>query len=311
MMRNALLADLAGIRDVEVLCAYDHRLPAPEVQHAIMVRALDDVWQIWEGLIKQSDAVWLIAPETSGTLLRLTEQVDRHGKLLLGCPAIAVSLTSSKQATVHALMQAGIGCVPTSTAQEWLAGERLPGVAGWVVKPDDGVSCEGSAHLHDEKEVTEWIMQNGRLTHIVQPWRPGEAASISMLCRNGRSWLLSCNRQKVLHDSGRFCYQGSVINGLSQYWDSFALLAQQIAQTVPELTGYVGVDLILGSDDPAMPEVLEINPRLTTSYVGLRRATGINVAEQILNLLAEKGQENVPFHLPRISRNIIDVTLKQ
>ena len=46
------------------------------------------------------------------------------------------------------------------------------------------------------------------------------------------------------------------------------------------LRGYVGVDLVLAEDKPF---VVDVNPRLTTSYVGLSRVAGFNVAEAIVN----------------------------
>ena len=65
-------------------------------------------------------------------------------------------------------------------------------------------------------------------------------------------------------------------------------VADIIAHALPGLWGFVGVDLIL---DP-QPRVLEINPRLTTSYVGLREAYGINPATWLLTLL-NKGMKAV------------------
>ncbi len=50
--------------------------------------------------------------------------------------------------------------------------------------------------------------------------------------------------------------------------------------SVPGLRGWVGVDLVLPDDGP--PVVVEINPRLTTSYLGYRRLTGTNLAERWL-----------------------------
>jgi predicted ATP-grasp superfamily ATP-dependent carboligase len=47
------------------------------------------------------------------------------------------------------------------------------------------------------------------------------------------------------------------------------------------LWGYAGIDLILTAGGPV---ILEINPRLTTSYVGLRQATGENPATLMLDL---------------------------
>jgi predicted ATP-grasp superfamily ATP-dependent carboligase len=54
---------------------------------------------------------------------------------------------------------------------------------------------------------------------------------------------------------------------------------------MPPCTGYVGVDLILGGDpDGHEDAVIEINPRLTTSYVGLRAVAEQNLAEQMLRV---------------------------
>ena len=49
----------------------------------------------------------------------------------------------------------------------------------------------------------------------------------------------------------------------------------------PDLFGYVGVDLIENEDACF---VLEINPRLTTSFVDIEKKCGLNVAKLVLNL---------------------------
>jgi len=49
--------------------------------------------------------------------------------------------------------------------------------------------------------------------------------------------------------------------------------AQHVVQALPGLRGLVGVDYIQTKDGPV---VLEINPRATTSYAGLRAAMAQN-----------------------------------
>ena len=51
----------------------------------------------------------------------------------------------------------------------------------------------------------------------------------------------------------------------------FQSLAQGIVAAIPGLGGYFGVDLILTGDGPS---VVDVNPRLTTSYAGLRAGLG-------------------------------------
>ena len=57
-------------------------------------------------------------------------------------------------------------------------------------------------------------------------------------------------------------------------------------RTLPGLHGYFGVDLVLGAAaDGSEDAVIEINPRLTTSYIGLRRLARFNLAEALLALV--------------------------
>jgi predicted ATP-grasp superfamily ATP-dependent carboligase len=62
---------------------------------------------------------------------------------------------------------------------------------------------------------------------------------------------------------------------------------------VSGLQGYVGIDLILGAaPDGAGDSVIEINPRVTTSYIGLRHLCRDNLAEKMLRVA--KGEEVSP-----------------
>ncbi len=52
-----------------------------------------------------------------------------------------------------------------------------------------------------------------------------------------------------------------------------------ICQALPGLRGFVGVDLVLTATDAI---VIEVNPRLTTAYLGVRSALEENVADLAL-----------------------------
>jgi predicted ATP-grasp superfamily ATP-dependent carboligase len=58
--------------------------------------------------------------------------------------------------------------------------------------------------------------------------------------------------------------------------DELVRLANNIAEVLPGLSGYVGVDLI---DDNENYVIVDINPRLTSSYVGLSNILKSNPAE--------------------------------
>ena len=55
-------------------------------------------------------------------------------------------------------------------------------------------------------------------------------------------------------------------------------LIRETLSTVPGLFGYVGVDVLIPEDSPSTPLIVEINPRLTTSYVGYQKLCLDNLA---------------------------------
>jgi predicted ATP-grasp superfamily ATP-dependent carboligase len=88
-------------------------------------------------------------------------------------------------------------------------------------------------------------------------------------------------RQNLSRDN-RFRYLGGSLP-LPEISASRAIaLALQAVAGIDGLRGYVGVDLVLGDD--GHDYAIEINPRLTTSYLGLRQLCEQNLAERILRL---------------------------
>ena len=118
---------------------------------------------------------------------------------------------------------------------------------------------------------------------VIQPYYAGQAVSLSCLCKHGKAWLLCCNQQQIEINNGSFVLRGCQVNIPNRHVDFYRHLVEQVATAISDLWGYIGIDIIETPDRG--PLLLEINPRLTTSYVGIRQATGINVAEQVLALL--------------------------
>ena len=65
---------------------------------------------------------------------------------------------------------------------------------------------------------------------------------------------------------------------------------------MPGLCGYVGVDVVLTKSEPV---VIEVNPRLTTAYLGVRSVIAENVAA--MAIAACEGALPEP---PRLGRSV-------
>jgi len=277
LMLRTLLNDLGGCPGIELLTSRDERLPAITGIESLVVRSQDELGALFARGAAAADAVWPTAPETGGALERLATEVERRGRILLGCRPAAVHIAASKRRTAEVLASAGIPVVPT-VAADAMAQSR-PG--RWVTKPDDGAGSEDTLVAADWPTALERLRaEPGRL--VVQPWLDGEPLSLSMLCAEGQALLLSCNRQRLRISDGSVALAGLEVNVQVERADALATLAGRIAKAIPGLWGYVGVDFVMTDHGPV---VLEINPRLTTSYCALGRALGVSVAAMVLDLL--------------------------
>jgi tyramine---L-glutamate ligase len=300
MMRDALVRDLIRVHGVQVMTLYDHRVAPPiAATQSEIVRDAPRWRAAMRGLIESSDAVWPIAPETGGELELLSRSILDAGQRLIGTEPETVRISASKRETHRLLVQHGIASVPTFRADE-----PHPSLGGpWVAKPDDGCGCEHTRLFTQADHAQRWIASRPDAARFVlQPYVGGEPLSLCALARSGIGWLLCVNRQRVQVRDGVFSYNGTQVNALPDPEGMFAALVTRIARAMPGLSGYFGVDVILSEDGP---RVVDVNARLTTSWVGLRAALGFNPAKLVLDLLAEDGT----FEMPMRGSTAIDVEL--
>ena len=301
MMRDALLKDLSMLPNIKVITTHDSRLSPPLID-SVPISAQDEVYIIWQNLLQSCDVAFIIAPETNRQLTDLVALVNRCQVLHLGASLDAIKVASSKYQTSLQLAKASINVVPTYTMDEW-SDKGIENQAGWVLKPDDGAGCASTVYFKNRVDVEQYLTHQAS-TRVIQPYILGIPASISMLCKNGKAWILSCNLQKIELADMQFIYRGSIVNGLLANTARFAKISTQIAQAIPGLAGYIGVDVLVSDD---VVTILEINPRLTTSFVGLHQSLGINPSKLILDLFLEENFKMPLFNF--VNSPVVEITV--
>lgn len=273
MLFEALLADLGALPDVEV-CTMStlgaHR-PGDRL-------AAQSFGERFAACVQAADAVWPLAPEAEGLLENLSRDILRGKRILLGSAPGAVRVAASKLKVARALADGGVATVPTYRPHA-----ALPeGEGAWVVKPEDGAGCLDTRLFGDRASALAWIRTSAAQGYVLQPFIAGKLGSLSLLCCDGAARLLARNLERVAVRDNRFYFLGSTVNGLNDADGALERLAQQVAAALPTLWGYVGVDIIL-SERGAV--VLDVNPRLTAAYAGLRTSIGCNPAGLVIDLL--------------------------
>ncbi|MCC6581112.1 MAG: ATP-grasp domain-containing protein [Phycisphaeraceae bacterium] len=265
-------------------------LTGMEVRELAPQAPAEQVRDTFDQLAREADVTLVIAPETDGVLSRWLRRLADAGCRGANATAEAAELCGDKMALA---VQWALHGVPTP--ETWMLldqGESWPWeiarTAGYpcVIKPRDGAGCERTWWCRTPDELAEAARRHGeseqRPAMVAQSACPGQAVSCSVLIGRGGKFLCPPAFQQIALDkSGRMSYHGGRM-GLGRGMSERARqLAQQAVDTVDGLHGYIGVDLVLG-DDPKRDQVVEINPRLTLSYLGLRGMSRDNLAPWLL-----------------------------
>lgn len=286
LMLEAIVDDLISLGGMEIVVTRDWRLgPMREPARTLRVGPGENLEVILRRGLKEADAIWPVAPESEGVLERVCRFATDCGTSVIGSTPGAIQITSSKSATSDILARHGIAVVPTYRSPAEVPDE----CEDLVIKPDDGAGCLDTL-LFSRTAAMAWWLRHGSTGFVVQPYIAGEALSLSMLCESGAVDIISCNAQRVCPVDGVFQFRGVVVNADPTGRQTYRGLASAIAGAIPGLWGYVGIDLIEASNGPM---VVEINPRVTTSYAGLAQALGINTAARIL-ALRDGGMKSLP-----------------
>jgi tyramine---L-glutamate ligase len=266
-MRRAIAAEFAALRtaEIKVIMTLDARLPAETGPwHAEPIGPGEHGRKLGE-LGRAADFTVLIAPETRGTLARLTRDLEQAGARILGSSAQAVELAGDKARLAAHLESLGIGTPPSRII---VPDEGLPELMEFpaVLKPVDGAGSVDTFYLNGPGDLSE---DARRLPEaLVQPFVPGEAMSASLLIsREGRAWLVAFGSQRMRLRDGRFEYQGGKIPAPCP---GAAVQVLRSVAAIEGLAGFVGVDF-MWDQSSQQAKILEVNPRPTTSVVGLCR----------------------------------------
>jgi predicted ATP-grasp superfamily ATP-dependent carboligase len=279
-MLAALVADLAALPGHQIVTTTDARFPLTVPGIEVVTVLPGSFRPTLDALISSVDAVWLVAPETDRCLERLAARVEKAGKKLLGPGATAIRQASDKSRLPRLLAKQDVPHPPTEIVgpgANWTISARQLGYP-IVVKPARGAACEAVSLARNARELRKAIrlarLAAGREPVLLQAHIRGAAASVSLLADGRRAVALAANSQAI-RGSRPFSYRG----GRTPLGHPLAGRALEIARRTceawPGLRGYVGVDLVLTRSEAF---VIEVNPRLTTAYLGVRSVIDENVA---------------------------------
>jgi predicted ATP-grasp superfamily ATP-dependent carboligase len=287
-LRAALARDLAEVCGSELIEALtpDPRQPlvgAPGPRQRAVTR--HPAWAEWDALLMASAEALLVAPECGGELLVLTLLAAIRGVRTLGSSPAAIRIASSKLATAHWLARAGLPVVPTFPLHGMTPDELSQhGLAGCrVQKPDDGAGAMGVRRIVADRAAAlpggQGNDDTGPGRWVVQPWLEGPSGSLFAFGDARGVRLLASSTQHLAWPEGSARLIGLGVNESLLPWDEARGLARRVAAALPGLAGLWGLDFVLTRRGPV---ILEVNPRVTSTYPALHASLGWNPARLLL-----------------------------
>ncbi|MBM83367.1 MAG: hypothetical protein CMJ78_22635 [Planctomycetaceae bacterium] len=300
-MLLAILEDFARIPDCQIVTTLDPRLEGLSEQGSdwasrVIVHPCESQQseqQMFQRLAREADATFVIAPEFDDCLASRRRLVDEANGRFLGSSLSAIQLCADKLALAHKLEEIQVATIPTLALDD----HRVP----WestevVVKPRCGAGSQATFQLQATDPLSAEIKSSG-WQFIRQPYIAGTPLSVAVMSDGDKHTIFPVADQQISTDR-RFHYLGSDLPSTSKINDStIRAIVESIAAEIPGLDGFWGIDLLLTQDKQLL--VVEINPRLTSSYLVYRQSARFNVAELILgtSVVIEWDAEPVRFRV--------------
>lgn len=234
------------------------------------------------------DACLPVAPEESLILYELTKIIEENKVKNIGSSSDAVYKCSDKFETYNLLRNDFP--FPKTCKVFFNDLKKYKGIIDstkkkMVVKPADGISCTGVQVVNTYADFIKASAHLKRVTmlpyFLLQEYVDGESISASILSNGKKATPLSLNLQKIQIEQGKIDYTGGKVPFEHYLSEKAKEIAGKAVEFMDGLKGYVGVDMLLNQADDQI-YLLEINPRLTTSYVALRRLLNFNLGEAII-----------------------------
>ncbi|MFW9930796.1 MAG: ATP-grasp domain-containing protein, partial [Candidatus Thorarchaeota archaeon] len=271
-----------------------------KADHIIFVEENSNYLDKFYQVLPQSDSCFIIAPEFLNILYKLTEIAIIYKKELYSVGLKGIKVGASKMSTYKFFKRFQVPTpetfyIPTVNHQfdlEFIYNKFHELNHSIIIKPDDGVGAESILFINDENQIhdlfeTDKVLLDDSRRYIIQKYIKGTDMSASLIGipdqNRIKTYIVGVNTQNVVLRKGRFNSQYN--GGMTP-----AQIGSDIRETLQvclhkldlsHFKGYFGIDFILTTENAI--KFIEINPRLTTSYLGIRNIYDIKPLKYIIN----------------------------
>ena len=251
---------------------------------------LDCTLEAWLTTARECDATIVIAPELDQILPTVLMHLRTQGISVIAPSDEFVAVAADKWETSRCWYRSGVAHPATMLLDAWLENSlRLHQPSGWVLKRRWGAGGTDMRRFRDTQSLrehchSEAIPETCRTEWMVQPWVEGIPASLAVVALE-QCHVLGAMQQHFAPLDGTSkaaAYVGGSGPLSSCPPEALREFAIRTLQALPgHPRGWIGIDFVI--EQATGWRAIEINSRLTSSYLGYRQILGPNVAQAILD----------------------------
>ena len=275
-MLKAIVTDLSQIADVVTCVDPQFKLELDDRVQAVKLDPDQALLGQWIAAARDCNAALIVAPENEGVLAKAVGMLRSAGIDVIAGSGDFLRIASDKLQTAKALRAKGVAHPPYLATSDTRLEKELEGFDKYVLKPRDGCGTQAISIFDSLPRARAELTDAG----LMQPWIEGQPISVALVVSGSNQTYLPAVHQNIKEDCGYAGGCGPLNDDAQRRATS---LANRAMSAMPKARGFVGIDMILG-ERPSEDVVVEINPRLTTSYVGLRKMISGNLAARLFDL---------------------------
>ena len=260
---NSVVNEYCKSQEYQVYYFLDSRLKLDNLGKSIEVKSSEQLYDI--KLLRTFDLILPILPEQNMELYSYCEFLaEQNIETLISSPE-TIKVLSDKYVFSSFCLKHNIPCIPSYLSSQINA---IP--HDTIIEKDRyGVGCSHVKKISKKDSIKRKKM-------IYQPYIKGNHFSLCVYYEKQSFKLLTLNEQDIVLDNNKIKLRSLKVNVKNSHYLELYSILRNIYKSLPGLYAYVGVDLIMTRDKIL---VVEVNPRLTTSFTGISSTLGINLSQ--------------------------------
>jgi predicted ATP-grasp superfamily ATP-dependent carboligase len=281
-MLDAVLEEIGRLGQFEVVLPLDSRITFLIREQTWLkpsrLKSEENLHAFLQKSASECDHILIIAPEIDNALEYFSDQLKPFSSKYIfpGSPVIRIG--SDKWETFQFFHKNGIP-TPKTVLPEDFRSELFPSQI--ITKPRLGAGSLSVQQQDSIEQMTELAELHER-NFLIQEFVDGIPASIAIGKTEKIDIVFPAMKQCLEKHTFEFqTCEGPLETSLQSRAEH---LLRQVTSSLPEFRGYLGIDLVLGNaKDGTQDFVIEINPRMTSSFCVTRHLADHQLFENLLS----------------------------